>query len=234
MQVTYKKIKDMFYESVRDREDVQALFQADQVAFWCNKALAELAESVEYIDEEIDTTTVSGTGTYELADDQMRINRVEVDEKKLFPTTTQKLETMDPRWAQRTGTATRYYTDTIQGADGTLNIGLWSTPSSALDIKVCVYGMANVVSDAEETECLQVPSWFAYNILFSMLSDAYMAETNIQNFQAAQFYRILFDDAARRLRIRSNSRLPKDWAYETGTQKPGRAIDRMPLHIPSP
>jgi len=234
MIVTFADLKSMFYESVRDREDVQSMFQSNQVTYWCNKALAELAENVEFIDEDIMTATVSGTNDYELADDQMRISRVEVDDKKMCPTTTQKLEALDPRWAERPGTPTRYFTDGLQVVDGTLHIGLWSTPSAVLDVRVSVYGMAHVVSDDDDGQALQVPSWFAYNILWSMLSDAYLAKTNVQNLEASKFYRVLFDDAKRRLRLRSFARLPKLWAYETGSNYTGRAIDRMPLHIPAP
>ena len=82
---------------------------------------------------------------------------------------------------------------------------------------------------------IELPVWAQYGVLYGMLGMAYEIESNIYNPRAAAFYWKLYQDVEDRVRIRSNSKLPKRLEMKAWRDiDPLDVITRLPAHIDAP
>jgi len=77
-----------------------------------------------------------------------------------------------------------------------------------------------------DSDSLPLPSWAGYYVLWSMLSDAYLSDTVIQDFQASQAYNVMAGEIAMRLRSRSFTKTNKTYSVNGSAGKNSRRIRR--------
>ena len=237
MAVTWQNVKDLFYETIGDREADGHFFATATVTDFANDAIYEASHRTRYCDYYEAGTTVAGTALVAVtAGRHVQVWRVEVDDEKMIPITTDEIRRRDRYWASRTGTPRFYMLDEYQLVGDVPLIRLFETPNTTgTAVKIYAYGPQYIITDASPTQNINVPEWFAYALLFGMLCRAYEADTEMQSFEKAEFYRMLWEDAMGRLRGRSFSRLAKRWEFKPQGKKRGLDIrNRIPEHIPEP
>jgi|GEM_PF-6820227 len=211
--MTFAEFKALFYEAVHDAEGTHAFFSATQVTNWTNKALREMAEATQFYDLQITFNTSSGYPQYALGSNIFNVWRVEVDNRKMEPTTIQRLMETRTNFRARSGRPVAYYLDGVTTNPDQYQIGLWEKPNATYASRALAHGMPVAVADDDEDDNMHVPDWMAYAVLWSVMSDAYKADTRVQNLEASSFYRHVFDDHLNRLKVRSFNKLPKDWHF---------------------
>ena len=74
-------------------------FSDAQKLRFANRALIEIGEYCEYVEEYEDINTVAGTAQYEVTADAYRVKRVEYDGKVITPILTEDLMDLDAEYA---------------------------------------------------------------------------------------------------------------------------------------
>ena len=229
----YQEALDMAYAAISDNETDQFFITTDQMSAFVSKALREMVESTEYDDTVITDSLEIGDGTFTPLEDLSRVWRVEVDGQPLRTTTQGELRRYGVDWRSHTGLPRYYFLDEIASNPDHRIIGLYPASNAVYSIRVTVYGYpAALVAGTE----MSIPDWCAEAVVWSMLADCYMVDTEIQNIEVSAFYRYLFESTVDRLRSRSFDRLPKAWSY----QKSGEGYDELsvwnnfPEEIPAP
>jgi hypothetical protein len=232
---TWSDIKTAFETNVGYANNV-FFSDAAQVRM-ANRALDELGQSTRYLEASGQCNAVSGTATY-AAEEGYRINRIEYDDVVLFPITRDDMRHMDRDWATRTGLPKYFYLDEQSNAAAAdwPYFSVWYTPSANLTNGFRYYydAVPTAVSNSSPSAEMEIPEWACGAVLFYMLSEAYEAETNLQNFETAAMYRMMYRDIRDRLEARSNDRLPKKWKAGAPHSPTLRVLNRLPDRVPEP
>lgn len=86
-----------------------AQIKDEEINDWLNEALIRISSQSEYIGDHAETNVVAYQRGYTLADNTIKIERVELDGKKLAKTTLQEIDTFDDLHTSVEGVPTYYY-----------------------------------------------------------------------------------------------------------------------------
>jgi hypothetical protein len=235
--VIYSDVLAQFNDITRDVNRYH--FSQGQVDRFANRALDDLCSRARYKDTEESVNGVSGTAVYAVTSDGYDVFRVEYDDERLVPITRNSLRTNGSDWASRTGKPRFYYLDENYSSQSYLSVGLWETPSANLTSGLRIW-FHSVPTTAVGTTAgglaadVDVPDWAAGAVLFYMLYLAYTADTKIQSFEAAAIYKMMYEDIADRLVLRSRDKSPKKWVSGSSSGPSLNVLNRLPERIPSP
>jgi len=226
---TWADIRAIFWEIMQDSEAAQQFFTETQITNWANKALREMATATIPLEVRATFSTVSESPLYGLGSRAMKIFRLEIDNWRLGVTSEDKLFKSDRNWRTIGGDPKAYYISQFTDSDD-LVFGLYPEPRSVLDGIVYYRAKPPTVSSSTDTSRLQVPSWAVWGVLYSMLSDAYLAEgrRHEKTNSSYKYYKMLFNDIVDRLAARSRAKLNKAWVYGSKGTRPNYGI-RMSL-----
>ena len=229
----FQTAQDLAYLTISDNETDQFFITPAQMSSFANKALDEIVESAQHIEGVVTDTTEIGQNEYESRTLMPRILRVEVDGKPIRPTTQLELRKYGHDWLSHTGRPERYYLDGLRTNTEKTYIGLYPASSAEYVLRVTYIAEPATVSLAV---AMNIPEWCSEAVVWSMLADIYLVDTEIMNVEASAFYRYLFEGYVDRIRARSFSKLPKAWSYQTGPayDRHHTDWDNFPEEIPSP
>lgn len=237
MGVTWQNVKDLVYESLGDTEGAEAFFTQATILRHCNECLREAAERTEYFDLDHETTSVSGTAEYTVNPGAFAVWRVEYDDEVCLPITSDELRRVDRFWSTRTGTPRFYLMDEIQDDADTVKVRLYETPNATgTSIRILCYWAGAAFTDVIAAYNLPLPEWFSYCLMYGILVRCYESDTEMQDFKKADFFRMLWEDALMRLRIRSFNRMNRKWRFKPAGN-PERILNirnRIAETIPEP
>ena len=234
MAVTWANIKDLFYEFVGDREGVHQFFTAAQLQGWLHESMREVAERTHFKDVEATQTATENLPTSNVPTYMYEVWRVEVDDEYVRPITAYEIRKQDRFWQERTGKIYWYLLDEYQTNPDTIVIRWFEIPASDAEFSIYGYGNPGLPNDSTDTNAMNVPEWFAYALLWGILARAYDADTQMRNRDISAFFRMMWDDAIMRLRIRSNGRL-EGWAPDHYSTDRSLSIwNNLPRTIPEP
>lgn len=237
MAVSWQNVKDVVYYTLGDDENVEAFFTNATIHAYFTEAMYEAADRSLWVDNITDTVTVSGASDISATTGSLQVWRVEVDGEVCYPVTPNELRKSDRFWNTRTGKPRFYIMDEEQTNATVLTVRLHEIPNvSDLTVKIYAYGVPGVPSDNTPTLLVTTPEWFAYTVAFGILTRCYEADTEMQNFEKADFYRGIWNDAIGRLRLRSFGRLKRQWSFRP-KGRPTRMLtlrNRIAETIPEP
>lgn len=211
---TWGDIRSTFRAMVGDPDAY--FFTAAQVLSWANRGLRDLAQYAQYRDKRIDKTVLMASEGVNLGSDVLRIWRaegtVQGTYQALYPTTKTHLVKSYRYWFNVTGTPRNYYLD-LQRASSDTVVGLYPIPASSTDFYFYCHVVPTEVSDGDTAAEVDVPNWAVASVLYYMLYQAYSADTKLQDFDRADFWKLMYDRQRDRLKQRSLSKVipDKDW-----------------------
>jgi len=237
VSVTYGDIIDQYDDITRETSGSRFYLTDDQVDRFANRALNEVCGSTRYFDYPFVANGVADQHAYTLSDnDVYDIFRVEYDDEVLWPITKDHLRHNDRNWSVRSGRPRFYYLDEHYTTDDDLTVGIWEAPSANLTngLRVWTHLHPPVVSSEDEqalAATVQIPEWAVGAVLFYMLHLTYLAKTPIQDLDAAEIYRLLYEDIKDRLLRRSRDRQPKRWVSGAPSSPSLNVLNRLPQRI---
>ena len=230
---TYADIKDAFFQATGDSEGTNAFFSNAYVERLANTALRKIARAANYYDA-IDTgTTSAGTATIS-ATSSYQVWRVEVDDEALYPITKKELRQRDRRWLDQSGRPRYYYLDESLAGE-TPTVGMFPNPGAAYSYKIFGFGRPIDCDDDNDSNLVHIPLWAINTVLYSMLADAYAADSYVRNDELASFWRAVYEDHLSRVKMRANEKIPKYWAVEADSRPQYLYLgDNLPELVPEP
>lgn len=235
MAITWSTIKSLFYETVGDKTGVNAFFSQAQLVGFCQESLREVADRTHHYDYAYAQSVTAGTEETTIGGNHLQIWRVEVDGEYIRPITADQIRKHDRFWRSHTGRIDWYLLDEYQTDTDALAIRWYEIPAADADFIVYSYGIPSAPVYSGDTTQMHVPEWFSYCILYGMLARAYEADTQMQNIDTADFFRMMFDDAIMRLRARSYARLGSAWSVPNYDPDASLSIwNRLPESITPP
>jgi len=87
-------------------------------------------------------------------------------------------------------------------------------------LEVFFWARPDAITDDDDS--IPLPTWSAYYVLWMMLSDAYMADTVIQDVEASQAFKLMAEQIMPRLRGRSFTKTNKTYVIGKSAGKAGR------------
>ena len=241
MSVTYQNILDQYDDITREASESRYYLSDAQVDRFANRALSEISERARYFDYPVVMNGVADQHEYTLADSVIALDvydvwRVEYDDEVLWPITKDQLRKSDRSWATRSGRPRFYYLDEHYTTDDDLTVGIWEAPSANLTNGLRIWThLASVSMDYSSAPILAaevpIPEWAAGAMLFYMLHLTYLADTQLQNFDTAYVYKMMYEDLLDRLVARSRDRIPKRWISGAPSSPSLNVLNRLPQRI---
>jgi hypothetical protein len=235
MAISWANVKSLVYGVLGDVEGTNTFFSVAQVLDVANTTMREIGDRTHFYDSQETGVTQPQVAVLTNALAAYGFWRIEVNGHVVRPITSDKLRHTDKFWEAREGEPWFYLLDEFQTDPEYIKIRLYETPNDEYTYRILGYGMPTMPSDSFAAYMVHLPEWFAYSMAWGMLARMYAADTPMRNDAIAAFYRMIFDDAVMRLRIRSFSRLANEWEVDPDAGGYKYSIwDRIPSTITGP
>jgi len=111
MGVTFGSVVDNVLQKLKEEVATPAFWERDEIKRYILESLREIAEVLKIFRKNRIVVVETGKRKYPYPDDFIELNRIEFDEKRISPTSSEELDQLSPSWRDKVGDPEAYYTD---------------------------------------------------------------------------------------------------------------------------